>query len=49
MGLRMDLDLWARCVGTMWQGLDLDERPDQGASPFPYLTLRELLALPGAR
>ena len=33
-------------VGTIWQGLDQDERPDQDRSPWPYLTLREMLALP---
>lgn len=45
----MDLRIMQRVMGTMWQGLDLDERPEQGPSPFSYLTLRELLALPGVR
>lgn len=45
----MDLRIMQRVMGTMWQGLDLDERPEEGPSPFPYLTLRELLALPGVR
>lgn len=33
----------------MWQGLDLDERPDQGPSPIPFLTLRELLQFSGEK
>lgn len=41
----IDLKLQGRIAGTMWAGLDLDEVPEQGASPFPYLTLRQVLAL----
>ena len=33
-------------VGTMWEGLELDERPAQGNSSVPYLTLRQMLSLP---
>jgi hypothetical protein len=29
-------------VGTHYAGLGFDERPEQGASSLPYLTLREL-------
>lgn len=39
-----NVTLSMRVIGTMYQGLDLDERPEQDASPMPYLTLRELLA-----
>ncbi len=42
----MDLRIAVRLPGTMWQGLDLDEAPEQGASPRPFLTLRQLQALP---
>lgn len=38
------IPLSVRVIGTMYQGLTLDARPEQGASPFPYMTLRELLA-----
>lgn len=45
----IDAVLLNRLQGTLWQGLALDERPVQGRSPFPFLSLRELLALPVAR
>lgn len=31
-------------TGTIWQGLEPDERPDQGVSPLPFLSLSELQA-----
>lgn len=48
-GIRGILELSKRLPGTMWEGLDPDQRPEQGRSSHPYLTLRELLALPVAR
>lgn len=44
---------WPKLVelakGTMWEGLGLDERPQQGVSPFPYLTLAEMIRFHGAQ
>lgn len=33
-----------RHPAVMYDGLGLDDRPEQGQSPLPYLTLRELYA-----
>lgn len=40
----MDLKDLNRLPGTMWDGLDFDQAPEQGVSPLPYLTLTDLLA-----
>jgi len=40
----MDLRTLHRVPGTIWEGLELDERPEQGVSPFPYLSLTDLVA-----
>jgi len=39
------LNLVERCKGTIYEGLALHERPAQGVSPFPYLSLSELIEL----
>lgn len=48
-GIRGVFQLANRLPGTMWEGLDRDQRPEQWPSSHPFLTLRELLALPVAR
>lgn len=40
----LSLNVLHRLPGTMWQGLEPDECPDQGVSPLPFLSLTELLA-----
>lgn len=47
LGIQEAIGCQTTTAGTIWDGLALDDRPPQGDSPLPYLTLREFLAAGG--